>query len=1160
MMRHLPTLPSLLLLSACTGLRLPDPVPEAIDPTTGYAGEDTVVRITGTAFYPQLEVSTTADRTADVDGGFAVTLLDDTGTTASLEGVTLGSFTSLSAIVPAGLHPGVYDVLVTGPTGRSGALEDAFTVTSTRADRLDVDADDVVWTVHELATLTVTVVDPSGERILDDLEIEVSVEGDDVEGQVQFSSGSLEDQLTFGESIQGSVGSDGIAEVAFTVLSPQTVTVRAETTDGRSGIDAGTLKLQWDPGGERAVTLELPSDPYTAVAGVAFPVSISLVDQFGNLVTEDSEDIVLANSCGPLLLPIAGLSGTREIDVTATRATGTTCEQDLLQSVVGPSGTSTAFRVDPGEAAELQVEVSPNEIIAGDQLNVLVTHVDAWGNTTRWAGDDPTFTDSLGGVDGWTCFGGETRFCQVRSIVAGGEIVLEGQVDDLIGTSTPYRVSPDVPEAIALDTGAAPWVAGEPTVLLAAVYDVWGNPVPARLLDDDDLVVSDDLGEVSCERSGAGPAGEVRLECTLTTAGDRQLEVSAPAWSVTSPSSTVEVVNAALAVVEITPTVSPGTAGAPVPVELVGTDAWGNPYVVQTTATVDLTGDGSAGSTVVLDAAGEATGSLVFTVAGPTEVVASQGGVTLGRAPLTVEPAAPSTLDITVAEPWVWVDEAADVSVVARDAWGNRAAYDGAASVSTGSGAAGIGLTLVAGAATGRMTWLAPVTGESLTAEAGSLAGTSASFAVVAGCAHDAPDLDVTFGTGSPVACWDPVHARGQLAVSLAGSTPGAGSLTGYAFATGTSVTYTTGTDAVLDLDAIGAHALRLLVVQSDGCGAEATIEAWVGEDDGDPVGPLVLSAATDPIDVLVGSTRVGVVGATDCAGDIAVGGVLRLRTDRGELTGLTATGTGLELSLDATGSGAAILDASSVSVGGPATVHAWATAASGELTVDMVGDARRPRVWSVDPRGDTLVNVDTVVMGFSEAIGTASAADFSVTGPATVTVSDLVLVGDTAWLTLTPPADGTLGLWTVTASQDLRDTSGLRLDGERTGLASDHVSRFGDIPSTAPPVDTCAVDLSRFRPDGDPGTGEESDEVQLSFSAASSPAEWVVTVWSADGELLRHEILDGSATGWSWDGRTDSEGVVDAGTYTLEVDADDGFGNRGGACSTTVQVDHGNR
>src|SRR5262249_41388639 len=105
-----------LLPSAFTVTDVPPPQLLSIFPTSGWNGAPTLVTLSGKGFIP-------------VPG---VTLLGPDNILIPLENLIFVRDDSMTALVPAGLTPGDYTVIVTNPNGLSSRLDTAFRVSELR--------------------------------------------------------------------------------------------------------------------------------------------------------------------------------------------------------------------------------------------------------------------------------------------------------------------------------------------------------------------------------------------------------------------------------------------------------------------------------------------------------------------------------------------------------------------------------------------------------------------------------------------------------------------------------------------------------------------------------------------------------------------------------------------------------------------------------------------------------------------------------------------------------------------------------------------------------------------------------------------------------------------------------------------------------------------
>ena len=123
------TLPLLLLAACAKTPPSPGPVPLSIAPaqTTGLAALPVEVR--GQGFEASVQTDFTGGGRSALQAAFQIRLLPSGGGAAvALGQVALTAGKTLTAVVPAGLPRGVYDVEVVDPAGRSGVLPRAFRV------------------------------------------------------------------------------------------------------------------------------------------------------------------------------------------------------------------------------------------------------------------------------------------------------------------------------------------------------------------------------------------------------------------------------------------------------------------------------------------------------------------------------------------------------------------------------------------------------------------------------------------------------------------------------------------------------------------------------------------------------------------------------------------------------------------------------------------------------------------------------------------------------------------------------------------------------------------------------------------------------------------------------------------------------------------------
>jgi hypothetical protein len=191
----LPTLAALVVATVACGPQDPSASLTGISPSSGWNGSTTRVTISGTGFYPSVTLNARSGEAA-LDGGHRVELLHDGEPLVTLGGVELIDPTSIRASVPAGLEVGRYDLSVKGPGTETLILPGAFSVKSTRADRLALAPVNPApfWIVDEVAAFDAAAFDVDGEPLTEPLAVRLSLKSVDGKPVVAgFSDGILLD-------------------------------------------------------------------------------------------------------------------------------------------------------------------------------------------------------------------------------------------------------------------------------------------------------------------------------------------------------------------------------------------------------------------------------------------------------------------------------------------------------------------------------------------------------------------------------------------------------------------------------------------------------------------------------------------------------------------------------------------------------------------------------------------------------------------------------------------------------------------------------------------------------------------------------------------------------------------------------------------------------
>lgn len=1133
-----------------------DPALEGMDPARGWTGEATPVTITGSNLFPIVSLGAPDP----VSGDFEAWLM--ASPPVRLEAVTYTDSEHLSATVPAGVDPGVYSLAVRTPDGGEVTQSEAFKVTRTRADHLSFVATSAAYDLGESAEILLELRDPDNGVVPEASNIEI-VATSSAGGEALSFADTLVGQAPAndGVGITGQLDPDGKGKIRLSSTVPDDVVLRLHSLDDED-INDDELLLSWDSGGVASLTLAFPFSPFVTEAGVPFTVALALFDEFGNALDDTYARVVLVDECGSLR-QTADIVGSAEIEITLEAA----CPVNRLYAVNQSfEAESEPFEVVASEVSGFALTAAPNAVTAGvDPVLVLIQAVDRFGNASADYRGPVELSDTVGGLDSGrlTCpdlEDGVTLCGAYLTVAASAVQLLATDSAALTGVSNDILVSAGPAADVQVTVMETEVTAGAPFGVTVRVIDAFGNPLSIEPGGADPVLFFDDTSTTTCAWTGPIDDSAHAFSCRVSQAQNDNLMVAVVASrGVTGTSlDSFNVVNAGLAEVVFT-TPAATVAGQVFGMAAAGFDAFGNPYLVQSDPVVDLTD--TTGSidlaSVTLDASGQSIASPTLTVAGDNvRLIATQAGIELGRSDAIVVSAASMGGFSVVPPAWLGVGESASVSVRAIDAFGNTVTtFTGTATLTATAGcientADGFAL----GVDQVEITCDEVALGAVLTAADGSgNVGESAAFDVVDFACALPPVANLAIeGDAEPVLCLSAETTEVEFDAS--GSTPGNSPIILYHFADsegGDSRSGSATTSAIWS--GAGAREVQVLVADADGCADETSTYAWVGNDDGEPTGPVEL--ATSVATTTSGTSISFELAARDCTGDVAAGQSIFVRSNLGEVAA-SASGEGLALTLDAAGEASATWTFSS-GYSGTATLFAGTASrgAFGEVAVVVTQDSERPTVVLVNPSGTDTGTIEEIEVVFSEALLSSTVSNVGLVGPSGTVLTTALLDVDTLTLTPQAPLDGSAGTYTLTVGSGVRDLAGNRLDGTFSGAAGDFSTTFGDVANTLPLLAGCSLDRSEFMPDGDDGTGEHADSVALTPVAATSPTWWQLLVLGDSGDWVRSAWTVGSLTTVVWDGRGDDGFVADAGTYTLSLSAIDAQGNVGAVCDERVVI-----
>ncbi len=1118
----------------------------------------------------------------------------------ALDGVQVESYESIFATVPAGLDVGIYDLWLTSPTSDSAVLDAAFSVTDTRADHLAFEVDEVAYEVNTPFKIDFQLYDPEDDELNMSMDVTLVITGrSGVEG-FEFDLVDLDDATELRSStkvvLAGSLNSAGHGDFTARSSIPDDIKIELEPGDSSSVVDGDNLILSVEPAQLNAVEITLPSEDFQTTAGVSFDVLLQLVDTYGN-PRDDVASLIISEECGSFVENV-DIVGSTTLEVHATGATGTDCEQNKIYAYGTASGESAPFQVLPAAATAYSVGVFPSEVIAGEEaLTAVISANDDYGNVVTDYGEDLslTLTDTAGGLDpdsgvGWQeCPGFSTgwQVCTAYLWSASDEdqLVATG-TDGLTGISGSFAVNAASLDSLDVFMDRDPVLAGESFYITVHPLDEYGNSINTNP-HVDEYTFKGIQEDPTCAWDGVFMDEDWRsFECKMLVAsGQEQVTVTIENLDdqVSSTTDPFSVQNGELAVVSIDIADSAeNVAGVPFPITIQARDAWGNPYSVHHSGAdiqlEDETGTLWPGEASV-DENGQAQVDVVVTKVISSDIIsASQAGIDLGISPnFSIVHGDLAEFEASMDRPWAFVGTEYEITLTAQDTWSNTVTdYSGEVTLLAQNHTAPV-LSITDfsdGYAQAPITFTTPHIQEVLEVVSDELDGPL-----------DVLHLDVLDDTCGTVNASILIDGESTAVLCLAGGSASAtldasnstGTYLTFHYLDGDGFQSRTSSDSIVRewTEATGTL-VELVAFDSEACGDMDTAKVYVAEDEDQAAGPLTITsthAARYVGSPTEGETEIQ-VSANTCSGDTAGGAAIYLRATLGELVdGVAGSGKGLFMLLDHSGNGTASWSVEDEIYGGTAMVMAGRLdgTAYGEIELEAIGDGAAPHVLDLDPRGTSDVSeTDTVSLWFDEPMWEESfeypGSAVSIVDSTDTPVSIDSLAYDSAdlrldiYVSVYTPLSPATETYSLNLGYQARDSAGNRLDGNWSGTYSSFAADFGNVVNSAPDIESCVPDTAVLRPDGDGvAATAEADEVNIEVAADGEATWWLLEVLDEQGNTTRQTWSSALAdTGYvGWDARATDGHVVENGSYLLRVRAMDEHYNTGTACETEITVDN---
>jgi subtilisin family serine protease/protocatechuate 3,4-dioxygenase beta subunit len=499
--------------------------------------------------------------------------------------------------------------------------------------------------VDDPSTLTATVTDQFGNPVADGTLVSFST---------SFGALSNSNATTLG----------GMATVTLSSTLPGTAVVTATV-----GSLSATAQVTFTPGAP--ANLALAAAPSTLTVGNLSALTVTVTDQFGNLVA-DGTLVSFSTNLGS-----ASPTAATTINGVATATLSSTIA-GLATVTATASGVSATAQVTftPDAPANLALVAMPSTLPVDDPSTLTATVTDQFGNPVA-DGTLVSFSTSFGALSNSNATTLSGMATVMLSSTLPGTAVVTATVGSLSATAQ-VTFTPGPPANLALAAAPSTLTVGNLSALTVTVTDQFGN-----LVADGTLVsFSTNLGSASpTAATTINGVATATLSSTIAglatvtaTAGD----VSATAQVTFTPDAPANL--ALVAMPSTLPVDDPSTLTAIV------TDQFGNP-VADGTLVSFSTSFGALSNSNATTLGGMATVMLSSTLPGTAVVTATLGSLS-AAALVTFTPGAPANLSLIAAPSTLQVGNLSALTATVTDQFGNLVADGTPVSFSTNLGVA----------------------------------------------------------------------------------------------------------------------------------------------------------------------------------------------------------------------------------------------------------------------------------------------------------------------------------------------------------------------------------------------------------------------------------------------------------------------------------------
>ena len=256
----------------------------------------------------------------------------------------------------------------------------------------------------------------------------------------------------------------GVAKFTVTDTVAETVTFTAKNTTPAVTFTTKP-SVTWKPGSPTTLISTVVASANSTTAGSTVSITVTEMDQFGNLVTGDTVALTRSAGSHATYTPAARatVTGVAKFTVTDTTAESVTfTARDTTHSVTFFTMPTVAWKPGPPSASMTTVVASAGSAAAGTSVSVTVTEKDAYGNLVT--GKTVALTKSAGT---------HTTYTPASKATTTG--VATFTVTDTVAEAVTFTAKSTTPAVTFTTTPVVTWKAGVPSASMTTVVASAGS-------------------------------------------------------------------------------------------------------------------------------------------------------------------------------------------------------------------------------------------------------------------------------------------------------------------------------------------------------------------------------------------------------------------------------------------------------------------------------------------------------------------------------------------------------------------------------------------------------------------------------------------------------------------------------------------------------------